>query len=372
MVQRFYGIHHALIGIVLAGCSSPAPPVEEPCPTFLPAQLVPDAVWVVAFDARPPVDARHAAFEQDLVEILLSGHRQIVPATSESAASWPVHCVKTRLELTIESEPAQRRGRLRMWHEGEVVMDRVEVEPQSREPILAGLRVAIVSSLGMDGDPPSLFDPSAPSFLARQQALRSQAEGRLGEAAKILREALELNGGDSALHLRIGEALTAWAAELEPSAEGEENAEMLLERALWHLDESGRLGGSSPLHHLVRARALMALKRNRAAEVELVSVLQGWPAHGEAALRLAELKLARGGAVGFETQLSEVIALVDGRPNGLLSDLLVALGEVHQSAGQTDRAIEAWQRALVAAPAERRVLRSEIQKRLSAAQPFPR
>ena len=109
----------------------------------------------------------------------------------------------------------------------------------------------------------------------------------------------------------------------------------------------------------------MALQRNRAAEVELVLALDGWPAQGEAALRLAELRLARGGAVGFETQLSEVISLVDRRPTGLLSDLLVALGNVNQSAGRTEQAIEAWQRALVAAPPERRVFRSEIQKRLS-------
>lgn len=373
-----------LVLVVVAACSEPPQPKQENCPARWPADLTPEETLVLAFEASP-IDARHVAFEQDLVEMLLAGNRQIVPATSEMAETWPSFCVENRLEVTIEGDGDQRRGRLIWRLEGRVVIDSTETEPRSREPVLAGLRLALAAKLGLSGDPASLLNPASPAFEARQRALQSQAQGRLGEAADILRKAVEQHGGDASLHLRLGELLTAWAQELGPSADADKTSKLgfsrpravyeieaagLLQEALRHHEASSRLGGGGPLHHLARARTLMALRRNRAAEEELVAALDGWPAQGETALRLARLRLERGGAVGFESQLSEVIQLVDRRPTGLLSDLLVVLGQIERSAGRPEKAIAAWKLALSVAPPERRVFRSEIQAMLLEARPF--
>lgn len=381
---RKYGLGAQVLMVccLLSGCYEARDRGSAPCPTTWPAGLDPERILVFALQVAPPPNARYVVFEQDLQELLLAGRYQIVPAASESAESWPLHCVRNRLEVTIEGSLKERQGRLVLHRNGKVQLDLIEHEPGDREPALAKLRFALAASLGLNRGPESLSDPASKAYEARLRALQKLAEGQVGEAAEILRDAVDRFSEDAALQSRLAGLLTAWAEEMQSPRHFHEIsgpgvgealprldavAQDLLEDALQHHEQAARLGGVGPLHHLGKAQTLMALGRPRAAEEQLGLALAEWPAQSEAILSLARLRLERGSAIGLSSLLTEALSLVDRRATGSKAELLAVLGHVELTTGNPAGAVEAWKRALLIAPIERRSLRSELEQLLAKA-----
>ena len=360
---------------------------RPPCPTSWPTHLDPQRLLVLAFDARPPVDAAQLVFEQDLRELLLAGGFQIVPASSTAAQSWPSHCVANRLEVNLGPIVSlEANGKAATEIEGGYSLSRFGRRVSSRSltqlatdgPIFLDLRREIVAHLlpqptwkGIES--PSLWDAESPEFAARIRAMSAFAEGRTGEAVEVLSGALTRGGRDAALHFRQGSHLLAWAEGMQTAISGpkpwvsgldgrrqlELRARDLLEEASLHLERSLELALDAPGTYLARARLQALLGHKKLAEQDYKTVLTLAPAHGEAALELGRLSLERGAPQVTESTINRVLLLLSQRESSLRAELLTVKSQALLAANQPEAATEVAQLALREIAAENRGLRLE-------------
>lgn len=369
--------------------------VRPPCPTSWPTHLDPQRLLVLAFEARPPVDAAQLVFEQDLQEFLLAGGFQIVPASSTAAQGWPPHCVANRLELKLgpmvrldsngktatEIEAGYSFRRF-----GRKVSSRSLTQPATDGPLFQDLRQEIVVHLlpqqSLKGSKsPSLWDAESPEFNARIRAMSAFAEGRTGEAVEVLSEALTPGGKDAALHFRQGSQLLSWAEGMQTAVSGskpwvsgrdgrrqlELRARDLLEEAGHQLTRSLELAPDAPWTYFARARLQVLLGHETQAEQDFETVLTLAPAHGAAALALGRLRLKRGAAELAQSAIDRVLPLLNQQESGLRAELLTVQSQALLAGNQTLAAVGSAQLALKEIAAENRNLRLEALASLALA-----
>lgn len=359
---------------------SRAPPPEPICPPELPAGLDPQRVVVLDLDGSL-TGLQRAVFLEDLEELLLAGRYQVVPAAS-AAGKLPSTCWGWRVEVRWTAAAGTRghmaAGALRIKRMGEPVEVATTISETNGEALHLALREAIASRLAIAaaGRSPSLHDVQSPGFRERLLAMRSAAEGRLGESAEILRQAVRRDEADTALRFRLGSVLVSWgdmvaAASRSPwngiPAPLEDPGRRLFEEAALHLARAHESEGSPALALTARGRVFAALGQSAAAEADFSSALETWPACGEAARDLAQLDRARGGFGDLEKRLQDTLLLVDPRKAALRADLLLSLGRFRLSRGNPRLAAIALEEALALVPAERRAFRAEILTSLSEA-----
>lgn len=354
-----------------------------PCPAALPGGLDPRVLVVLDYERPRAPDARKWVFVQDLEELLLGGGYQILSAHSE-AGKVPASCVAWRLEMALGGEPMDKApgalppASLSILHYGRAVEQLSEI-PEA-DPVAAAilpvLRRTIASRLelgAMSGRPASLHDPSSAGFRDRLRAMRLQAEGRGGAAATLLRQAIERDGGDTALDFRLGHVLGNWAGEMQaasarPLWKGKEvgrrfetEARRMFGEARLHLDRSlAATREGSALAYYSRGRMWMLLDEKASAEADFARALEIWPAFAEATRELARVASTRRKLAALEPGLVEALLLIDRQRPGLRADLLHQLGLARLEIGRAAGAATAFEQALASVPVERRQFRLEV------------
>jgi tetratricopeptide (TPR) repeat protein len=340
-----------------------------------------DRLVILQFTPQKPSWVQDV-FEEDLEELLLAGSLHVLSAQSE-AAVLPPNCVAWRVEIDREIIGEKRICRLSILRFGRIVATLAADIPDGDEGLIpAKLRRAIAERLGLAsrGSRLSLFDPASKEFRIRASAMRLEAEGKSGEAARLLLGLKTATAADAGLSYRLGRILGSWGEEMlsagrSPLWESRAGTESLeaegrerLVEAGRHLDRALELDPDQPLALFVRGRVDSLAGQSQLARAKLSRALELWPAYGEAAGELARLRLADGEADGLELLLESALRSSDSRRRGLRASLLAGLGKTGLSRGRPEAAVTALSRALELLPVEQRRLRIEVLRQLARAQ----
>jgi len=371
------------LGFFLPRASS-SPEEPSPCPQELPGGLDRDRLLVLDFATEDGGRLEERIFREDVEELLLANRYQLLSSRSPLAHSLPRRCMAWRLSLVLNHDGNAEQGQVDLWARGELVEHFKEegdgekvVQPLLRQRIAARL-VAGIRPHGIAS--PSLHQPLSAAFRDRRRAMTLQAEGRLGEAAEVLRAAVARDGEDAALRFRLGQVLGSWAEVMRSTLTGEiemkqspprelENESLgLLREAEYQLGHSLELDAGFASAHFFRGRVRTNLGQPQLAEADFGTALEIWPAYAEALRELAHLRTGRGAGTAPIGLLGEALDLIDSRKTDLRAELLFSLGASQLRSGSSTAAVDALQKALALVPAERRLLRAEVLFLLAQAQ----